>query len=53
MSNVKDKAVLLLKKQREEKGPCTNHVDRISGDFDPLPLVDKCSHFANPPIKTM
>ena len=22
------------------KGPCTNHVDRILGNFDPLPYVD-------------
>ena len=23
------------------KGPCTNHVDAISGDFDTLPAVSK------------
>ena len=39
-------------------GPCTNHEDRILGNFDPLPLcrhsyliaVTKCcGHFSNPP----
>ena len=38
-----DSMVSFLKNQKDEnheKGACTNHVDRILGNFDPSPHVD-------------